>query len=311
VQAFSETPVVWPLRHTPAPRRLSLLLVGAILLAYLALVCFWQFLAYPHPETWFPPAAWLWQATDGLINYVLISNLSDQLILTIAILLGVCRFRPSELGLDVRKLPAAVGLTALVWAANQIVLVLVLALTKHPILLNPDWSARGWTWAAGRWLGQLFGNTPLEETVFRGFLLPQCLLLMLDRMPTASPRMQIAAALLLSQGLFALFHVFFNLHQPYSQWLLLAQFVMGLTFAGLYVRTGNLFLAMGVHALSNNPSPLIKDPFDDTGLGGGIIMFGTLLSVLFGPCAVGFGRRWVSPAEPGAAPDGGRDPGSS
>jgi membrane protease YdiL (CAAX protease family) len=80
--------------------------------------------------------------------------------------------------------------------------------------------------------------------------------------------------------------VFFNLRQPEGQWLLLAQFVMGLAFAGIYLRTGNLFLAMGVHTLTNNPGPLLEDPFNGPGLVGGIIMLGTLLAVVIGPRAI-------------------------
>ena len=32
---------------------------------------------------------------------------------------------------------------------------------------------------------------------------------------------------------------------------------MGLAFCGIYIRTGNLFLAIGFHALANNPGPLL------------------------------------------------------
>jgi membrane protease YdiL (CAAX protease family) len=292
-------------------RRASVLIVGGILVAYFALNCYWELLFAHDPETWFPPAIWLPRATDGLINVTLAANVPNQLILIVALLIGLCRFRPRELGLDPTKVPAAVGLTALIWAANQIVLVLVLALINKPIVLNPEWTATGWTQAAGQWLGQLFGNTPLEEVVFRGFLLPQCLLLMLSWKPKARPGTQIAVALVLSQLLFALFHVLFNQRQPQGQWLLLVQFVTGLAFAGIYIRTGNLFLAMGVHTLSNNPSPLVKEPFDGPGLGGGLIMLGTLLAVVVGPSALQFARRCVSRAEPGTPADGGRDAGSS
>ncbi len=293
------------------PRRASVLIVGGILVAYFALNCYWELLFAHDPETWFPPAIWLPRATDGLINVILACNVPNQLIVIVAILIGLCRFRPGELGLDRTRLPAAGGLTALIWAANQFVLVLVLALINEPIVLNSEWTATGWTRPAGQWLGQLFGNTPLEEVVFRGFLLPQCLLLMLNWMPKARPGMQIAVALVLSQLLFALFHVFFNLRQPQGLWLLLAQFVMGLAFAGIYLRTGNLFLAMGVHTLSNNVSPLIQEPFDGPGLVGGLIMLGTLLAVIFGPSALQFGSRCVSRAEPVATADGGRDSGPS
>jgi hypothetical protein len=76
--------------------------------------------------------------------------------------------------------------------------------------------------------------------------------------------------------------------------LLLAQFVMGLAFAGINLRTGNLFLAMGVHTLSNNVCPMIKEPFDGPGLGGSLIGLGTLLAVVLGPRAIQFGRRSVA-----------------
>jgi hypothetical protein len=32
---------------------------------------------------------------------------------------------------------------------------------------------------------------------------------------------------------------------------------MGLAFCGIYIRTGNLFLAIGFHSLGNNPGPLL------------------------------------------------------
>ncbi len=293
MQASPETLTAWPVRHVPMPRRISVLKVGGVLVAYFALSCFWELLFVRDSARWFPPVTWLWRTTDGLVNVTLSANLINQLILIGVLLLGLCRVRPKELGLEPAKLPAALGLTALIWAVSQIVFVIILAFSNQSIELNPEWTATSWTRAAGHWLGQLFGNTPLEEVVFRGFLLPQCLLLMLSWKPTARPWMQIAVALVLSQLVFALFHIFFNWRQPQGQWLLLAQFVMGLAFAGIYLRTGNLFLAMGVHTLSNNPSPLIKEPFDGPGLGGGLIMLATLLAVIFGPWAVQFARRLV------------------
>jgi hypothetical protein len=210
--------------------------------------------------------------------------------------MGICRFRPREIGLDPAKLPAAVILTALIWVANQVVLVIVLALTRQEIALNPEWTSAGWTRPAGAWLGQLFGNTPLEEVVFRGFLLPQCLLLALSWMPKARAWIPLLVALLLSQALFTVLHVFFNVYEAQGQWLLLAQFAMGLLFAGVYVRTGNLFLAMGLHTLANNPGPLLLDPFPGPGLGGGIIGLGTLVAVVFGPWMVQVVRRCKKPA---------------
>jgi membrane protease YdiL (CAAX protease family) len=259
---------------------LSLALVLAILLAFTS---YGQLLARPAPEKWFPPAAWLPRATNGLINGTLICTLASQLILIGGFLLGICRFRPHEIGLDVAKLRPAIILTVLVWAGNQILLLIILAFTGYQIAINPQWTSDEWTRAAGAWLGQLFGNTPLEEVVFRGFLLPQCLLVALSWMPRARDWIPVLVALIISQALFTALHAFFNLHDPHGQWLLLAQFVMGLLFAGVYLQTGNLFLAMGLHTLINNPGPLLKEPYPGPGLGGSIIALTTLLALAFGP----------------------------
>ncbi|MFM7075438.1 MAG: hypothetical protein ACKO3G_05145, partial [Planctomycetaceae bacterium] len=42
------------------------------------------------------------------------------------------------------------------------------------------------------------------------------------------------------------------------------------------LRTGNLFLAMGVHALLNNPAPLIEDPLPGPGASGSIFLVGVV-----------------------------------
>ena len=137
--------------------------------------------------------------------------------------------------------------------------------------------AGSWRFALSEWLGQLFGNCPFEEVLFRGFLLPQCLLLTKHWIPESRRWKHLAIALLLSRGYFALCHVFFNLHQPEGQWLLIAQFVFGLLFAAIYLSTGNLFVAIGIHALVNNPAPLLKDPLPGPGVTGSIVLVGCLI----------------------------------
>jgi membrane protease YdiL (CAAX protease family) len=254
-----------------------------VLAIFLAAASYGQVLARPAPEKWFPPAAWLPRATHGLVNGTLTQTVTIQLMLIGGFLLGVCRFRPREIGLDFAKLPSAAILTALIWAANQAVLVIVLAISRQEITVNPQWTSGEWTRAGGAWLGQLFGNAPLEEVIFRGFLLPQCLLITLSWTPKAQAWIPVLIALLLSQALFTVLHVFFNAHDPHGQVLLLAQFAMGLLFAVVYLLTGNLFLAMGLHTLVNNPGPLLKDPFPGPGLGGALIGLATLLAVLLGP----------------------------
>ena len=305
MKAVSDSPEIWPLRYIPMPRSTSVLALAGVFAVHVLLACYWQLLFARQPH-WFPPAIWLWHATDGALNVTFTTNVVNQLIIIVAFLVGVCRFRPTEFGLNLAKVPAAACLTALLWAASHVVLVFILALIRQPIVLNPEWTTADWTRAVGQWIGQLFGNTPFEEVVYRGFLLPQCVLLMMSWMPAARSGMQIAIALFLSQGLFALSHGLTNMHQPPGQWLLLFQFVMGLGFAGVYLRTGNLFLTMGLHSLANNPSPLLKEPYEGPGLGGSIIMLGTLLAVCVGLPVIGVGRRWMNGSKQAPPTDDGR-----
>jgi membrane protease YdiL (CAAX protease family) len=104
------------------------------------------------------------------------------------------------------------------------------------------------------WLGQLFGN---------GFFL--------------------VIALLFSQGFFAFGHVIVNMKNPERQWLLTAQFVFGLLVAAVYLRTGNLLLAIGIDALINNPAPMLSNPLDGPGVTGTIVLVGSLLWLCIWP----------------------------
>lgn len=295
--AAAETPTTWPLQRIPAPRRAALLTIAAVLGVYLALTCFFQFLFPRQPETWFPPALWLARETGGLINPSFTASVTIQLIVIGGLLILVCRFRPSEIGLDTAKLPAALGLTLAIWAAAQIVQLILLALVGQEIGINPDWTGPEWRWAAGRWLGHLLANDALEEVFFRGFLLTQCVLLAGKWLPHARPALQVSFAVVVSGGLFALIHVPYNFNQPIGQWLLLFHLTAGIIFAGVYLRTGNLFLTMGVHTLMNNVAPLLEDTDD---LGKGIVGIGTLAAVICGPRMFDWLRWRTRPS--GAAP---------
>lgn len=267
----------WPLTKIPAQPRMAVWLLILTLIIEPLLVAYFQLLAFPNPKNWFPPLAWLSSATGGLVDGTLVGCVTLQIVIVLGILIGLGRLRPKELGLDLTHLWPAVKLTFLIWLASQILQFALTPLLGKSIEINPLWGAGSWRIASSEWLGQLFGNCPFEEVLFRGFLLPQCLLLAMHWVPQARRWKHLAIALFLSQGYFALGHVMFNLHQPEGQWLLIAQFVFGLLFAAIYLSTGNLFVAVGVHALVNNPAPLLKDPLPGPGVTGSIVLVGCLI----------------------------------
>lgn len=273
----------WPLAHIPAQRRVAPWVLLLTLAIEQLLVAYFHFLAYPNPRTWFPPMVWLSSATGGIVDGTLVAGVTLQLVLFPIFLFWMGRLRPKDVGLDSTRLWPAVKLTLLFWITCQILhLVIWLSLGKS-IEIHPAWGSENWRFAVSDWLGQLFGNCPFEEILFRGFLLPQCLLLAMHWLPESKRWKHMVIALLLSQGYFALGHVIFNLHQPQGQVLLIAQFVFGLLFSAVYLRTGNLFLAIGVHALINNPAPLLSDPLPGPGVTGAIVFVGCLLWLCISP----------------------------
>ena len=249
----------WPLKRIPIQPALSLSFLASILLIFLALVAIAQFLVFPDSNRWAPWCVAVYRATQGLIDFTLMLGLFLQVLIIGILVIGIGRLRPRELGLDIAKLPAGVAWTFAAWLAAQLVTLLLCVVAGEPIGLNPAWSFGSWTQPAGEWIAQLFGNAALEEVLYRGFLFPQCVWLASSWFRGRSDQWRIAIALLISQGCFALGHIPFNFVGGgwSGQWLLIFQFLMGLAFCGIYIRTGNLFLAIGFHALANNPGPLL------------------------------------------------------
>lgn len=223
---------------------LTYLLVSAGMVSLINLVLF--------PNNFFAPLA---RATGNLLDATLQANL-----LSIAIFCAFVfvwgKLRPSDIGLKWNKLGQAIALTALLWVATQGI-VLLLNWINGDIHLHPAWAERGVTSMIGGLLGQLLGNTLFEEMQYRGFYLAQFYL------KIKGERWRQARAILLMLGLFILSHIPNRIFSGYQladlplDFALL--FIWGLFFTAIYLLSGNLFLAVGVHALVNRPT-LITEP---------------------------------------------------
>lgn len=134
-------------------------------------------------------------------------------------------------------------------------------LNMGEVPINPRWAERGVTVVIGALIAQLFGNALAEEIIYRGFLLPQTWLKLRGGLP-ARPGWRLVLAILISQSIFALSHIpnrIFNGMTP-AEMLpdMLMLLVFGAYYAFLYLRTGNLFIAVGVHALANAPTSIVQ-----------------------------------------------------
>jgi len=209
------------------------------------------------------PATKLGQATAGLVQ----PTLQFAVLLMACVIGGIVWLaggtRPRDLGWGAGKAWTGIAFTAAVWLAVQLVTLAISVIGGRPLAINSVWSAGQWTFAAGALVSQLLGNALAEETMFRGFLLPQ-LYLKLGGSRDHLQKAIMAWAVIISQLCFALLHIP-NLHRlgtvaghPVGK--LLVIFALGVFFALLYLRTGNLFVVVGVHALINTPAPVFSGP---------------------------------------------------
>jgi uncharacterized protein len=211
-----------------------------------------------YSNTWLDP---LVRMTGGLVNNTLLVHVLGLPLVIGVVVLWFGRLRPAEVGLLWSDLPRAIALVLLLWVAAQ-VLGLALALaTADTLQLNPLWERRGASGVLGLLLAQVLGNALLEEVGYRGFLMPQ---LNLRLSWVADPRRRMALAVGTSQALFALMHLPNRLRQGHTgadlAWSLSVVFALGVLFAFLYLRTGNLLIVVGVHALVNTPTLIIATP---------------------------------------------------
>lgn len=290
----ASTPAPWPFTRIARPRRAPLWLLATALVVVAASTAFFQLLAFPAPARWFPPLLWCHSLSGGVIGGTLVAT-TTMMLLTFVVLLGwIGGLRPRDVGVDGRRLLPAVALTFTIWLASQLAILAMLAASGQEITISRVWSGHNCRNTVSGLLGQMLGNCPFEEIFYRGFLLPQCMLSILERLPGWSRRGHVALALLVSQGIFALTHVFLNQRSGgWGQWMLVGQFIMGLAFAGLYLRTGNLFLAMGLHMLVNGVD-LMFPLFEGRIPGQGLIGLGIGCAVVVG---ARLGRRQANPTE--------------
>lgn len=180
-----------------------------------------------------------------------------QLLIVIGgLLFLVARLRPSDVGLVFGKLPQGAMVTAAVWIAIQITTVISEYLTADGPVLARQWTS-GRAGATLLWfIVMLLGAGLFEEVVNRGFLYPQMYLKF-----RGSHRLRMAAALLVSQTIFALAHIPAHIlvrHMPGRQitMTVIAQGFAGVMLALLYLRTRNLWIGVGIHGLVNAPTSL-------------------------------------------------------
>jgi hypothetical protein len=204
------------------------------------------------------PRPWLAGLAGILPVFAILHLLAFGLLICgVVVGLGGQRFR--DLGLRPGQIWPGVKVTVASWLLAQLVLVAVVLVRSSDLSLHPAWEAKGGSLLL-TFAGNLVGTAVFEEVTYRGFLLPQ-LYRRLKRPDRQIDRWRFGVATLVAGICFALAHLptFLFQHRPPQ---VIAVVMVMLTLAGvfggvLYLRTGNLFAVIGIHALYNSPLPVV------------------------------------------------------
>lgn len=192
--------------------------------------------------------------TRGLLNATLIGYAILLPLVVGGLLFWLGRLRPHDIGLRLRDLPAAIKWTLALWA--------VVNLVEAAAQIGHFHSDAQWARPLaliGQWIAQIFGNALYEEIVYRGFLTVQ-LALLFERMGRGKA---LLLGVILAQAVFASIHIGLLLNMGLSWPAILGAmpelFLAGVALAMVYLVTGNLLIAVGVHALVDAPMLIPKD----------------------------------------------------
>lgn len=241
-------------------KRAPIWAIIAVVAAHIASTPFFNFVVFPHH--WLTPLS---HATFGLVDGTLQANLIIIAVVVFGLIFGAARMRPADVGWQSDKLPAAILFTLGLWAVANLLVVAGAKIQGLPIALNESWTNPGLTQTFGSFLGQIFGNALAEETIFRGFLTVQLMLILRPFGKVAAATIAVIAV----QIFFASIHIPM-LREHGVSWTDIFETLpsLGLAGAGLaivYFATGNLFIAVGIHALADAYMLIARDsfPFDD------------------------------------------------
>ncbi len=203
--------------------------------------------------------------TGHLVRPALLAGLA--LLAVVFVAAGYAGLRPHDLGWQWSRVGGGLAATAAIFVAMQVVQVVVTVANGDQPQLSASWTGAGWATAMGALASYALGIAPAEETFFRGLLLPQ-LRLKFSRM---APAVTVGAALVVSQSMFALYHVpgdvlggssGVGMAWPDIVVDLGRLLAIGMVFAALYLRTGNLLLVIGIHALQDAGTTIVAAPVD-------------------------------------------------
>ena len=189
--------------------------------------------------------------TNGIINATFVANLIG-LAGSLFIIFIVGKHNLGSIWFNKQKLKIAILLITSIWLISQVFIIAVSYYNTREIIFIQNFNI-----IAGNIIGQIFGNALLEEMIFRGILLIQLYLIIINK---NSNRMTIIYSLAASAIIFVLFHIPNRIltYTPDNLFIDTVSLLFGSTLLGIiFLKTKNLPFVIGFHSLVNDPSNII------------------------------------------------------
>lgn len=221
-------------------------------------------------------------ATGGLFTGSLLANLVFILVLIVVIVLRLGGLRLYDVGLIPRHIGVGILCTLGIWGAAQVLQLVASLVQFGTVTISEDWANPGFM--IGLVVTQIFGNALFEEIAYRGFLFPQLFLRLTGL--RSRPWARLGLAILISQSLFALSHIPNRIYLGMTPGEIALDLILllgwGTLYTVIYLRTDNLFIVIGMHALGNTPTTLFKTVPALAGNGASILIYTLVILLLFG-----------------------------
>ena len=185
---------------------------------------------------------------------------------------SIGNLRCRDFGLLPSKILPALYWTMSIWIIAQLCVVIVHGVSFSVVGTWHDEPSKPIEYF---FFAQLFGNSLIEELMFRAFLIVQ-LLLLFQRWKGWAKRKSLIIAIIVASFIFAVMHVLGDYYSG-DPLLMVAlnnipRFFLGAIFAGIFLLSNNLLIAVGIHALVNLQIKCSSPFYDaDTSWAGAII----------------------------------------
>lgn len=221
------------------------------------------------------------RATDGWVNATFLNYLPYYALLGF-LAWKIGRMRWHDLGASWARLKWGVVWTLIAWGITQLTPFLF---SNDGIEIRPEWAGHAPHYVLEFIEGQFIANALEEELVFRVFLISQITLLLV-RSWNVKWVSALVAATIVAGVIFSVAHVphriigdsYGSVSDFWGDQLYLN--VIAIYFSMLFLLTNNIFIVVGIHALSNSSPDILRGTNFDL----------TMLLVIF--VALAIRRRW-------------------